>query len=197
MRILVACERSGIVRDAFIRQGHDAVSCDTEPTLSPGPHMQRDVRAVLGFPWDMIIAFPDCTHLAVSGALHFKAKRADGRQQAAIDFFMLFANHPCHRVSIENPIGIMSRMWRRPNQIIQPWHFGHDASKATCLWLKGLPNLEYNSCVLPRLINGKRRWANQTDSGQNRLGPSDDRPFLRAKTYSGIAEAMATQWSDL
>lgn len=140
----------------------------------------------------MIIAFPPCTDLCVSGARHFAAKRADGRQQASIDFFMLFANHPCPRVAIENPVGIMSKLWRKPDQIVQPWMFGEDASKATCLWLKGLQLLrETNRLPLP--LGG--RWANQTPSGQNKLGPSEQRARLRSKTYAGIAEAMAQQWA--
>lgn len=142
----------------------------------------------------MVIAFPPCTDLSVSGARHFAAKRADGRQQRSIDFFMQFANCDAPRVAIENPVGIMSSQWRKPDQIIQPYQFGHDASKATCLWLKGLPLLAPTD-VLP---GGREvRRANQTPSGQNKLGPSPDRARLRAVTYSGIAAAMADQWGSL
>lgn len=147
MRILVACEMSGVVRDAFRERGHDAISCDLQESERPGPHVVGDVLPLLSERWDMVIAFPPCTDLCVSGARHFAAKRADGRQQAAIDFFMRFANLDCPQVAIENPVGIMSRLWRKPDQIIQPWQFGHDASKKTCLWLRGLSLLEPTSIV--------------------------------------------------
>ena len=139
----------------------------------------------------MIIAFPPCTHLAVSGARYFKAKQADGRQQEAIDFFMLFANADCEKIIIENPVGIMSSKYRKPDQIIQPWQFGHPESKATCLWLKGVEPLVPTN-VLTKPANGI--WNNQTPSGQNKLGPSPERAKIRSKTYSGIADAMAAQW---
>lgn len=191
MRILLACEVYGAVRDALIRRGHDAVSCDLLPSKSSGPHIQGDVLPHLGDGWDMMIAFPPCTHLAVSGARYFAAKRADGRQQAAIDFFMALANAPIPRIAIENPVGIMSSIWRKPDQIIQPWQFGHPESKATCLWLKALPKLlPTNALSAP----ASGRWANQTPSGQNKLGPSPDRAMIRSRTYQGIAEAMASQW---
>jgi hypothetical protein len=192
MRILVACELSGHVRDALIANGHDAVSCDIEPSERPGPHIQGDVRLVLNIGWDMMIGFPPCTHLAVSGARHFAAKRADGRQQQGIDFFMQLVNAPIPRVAIENPVGVMSSIYRKPDQVIQPWQFGHDASKATCLWLRGLPPLHPTN-ILPVPYRGY--WANQTPSGQNRLGPSPDRARLRSATYHGIAQAMADQWT--
>ena len=193
MRILVACEESQTVTKEFRALGHSAWSCDIQPCSGGHPewHLQCDVRLILGEQWDMILAFPDCTHLAVSGARYFAQKRADGRQQAAIDFFMLFADHTCPRIAIENPVGIMSSVWRKPDQIIQPWMFGEDASKATCLWLKGLPLL------VPTNIIRKERYANQTPSGQNKLGPSPDRAKLRSKTYAGIAQAMAAQWGCL
>lgn len=193
MRILIACEESQAVTKEFRALGHSAWSCDIEPCSGGHPewHLQCDVGLILGEQWDMILAFPPCTHLAVSGAAWFAAKRADGRQQAAIDFFMQFANHPCPRIAIENPVGIMSNTWRKPDQIIQPWMFGHDASKATCLWLKGLPPLQ------PTKIIRKDRYANQTASGQNKLGPSPDRAKLRSKTYAEIAKAMAAQWGNL
>lgn len=193
MRILVACEESQAVTKEFRALGHSAWSCDLEPCSGGHSewHLQCDVGLILGEQWDMILAFPPCTHLSVSGARYFAEKRADGRQQAAIDFFMQFANHTCPRIAIENPIGIMSSVWRKPDQIIQPWMFGHDASKATCLWLKGLPPLQ------PTEIIRKDRYANQTPSGQNKLGPSSERAKLRSKTYAGIAKAMAAQWGNL
>lgn len=192
MRVLIACEKSGVVRDAFIRKGHAASSCDLLPSESPlGHHYICDVTRLLDWKWDLLIAFPPCTHLAVSGARYFAQKRADGRQQEAVDFFMRFANARSGKIAIENPIGIMSSIWRKPDQIIQPWQFGHPESKATCLWLKNLPLLTpTNILELPK----SGRWDNQTPSGQNKLGPSPERAFLRAKTYQGIANAMAEQW---
>jgi hypothetical protein len=142
----------------------------------------------------MIISFPPCTHIASSGARWFREKQADGRQQSAIDFFMLFADHPCPKIAIENPVGIMSTQYRKPDQIIQPWQFGHDASKKTCLWLKNLLPLQGTKNIPGRTVDGKERWGNQTDSGQNKLTPSDDRWKLRSKTYQGIADAMSKQW---
>lgn len=182
MNVLVACEYSGTVRDAFSRLGHTAVSCDILPTESPGEHYQGDVREILDLPWDLVIAFPPCTHLAVSGAKHFEAKRADGRQQAAVDFFMLFANCGAPRVVIENPVGIMSTVYRRPDQIIQPWQFGHGETKATCLWLKGNPLL-----VPTNEVSGREHRI-------HRLPPTPDRAKIRSKTYQGVADAMAAQW---
>ncbi len=200
MKILIACEYSGIVRDAFRRKGHDAWSCDILPTEGdPMYHFQCDVREKFDDSWDMIIAFPPCTHLAVSGSKYFKQKQADGRQQQGIDFFMLFANHSCPKICIENPVGIMSSKWRKPDQIINPFQFGHPEAKKTCLWLKGLPKLIPTN-VLP--LPGSGRWNNQTKDGQNKLlldgkwiGFNDPRTQkLRGKTYQGIAEAMADQW---
>lgn len=221
MKILVACEFSGVVREAFnARAGCYAVSCDLLPCEDgrSDVHFQGDVREILNNDWDLIIAHPPCTHLASSGAAHFAAKRADGRQQEGIDFFMLFTRLKCPRVCIENPVGIMSRLYRKPDQIIQPYQFGHPESKATCLWLKGLPKLVKTHDLEPiwrknldgtdaKDSKGKRynaahnrpqiRWENQTASGQNKLGPSKDRWKLRSITYSGIAAAMADQWSSL
>ncbi len=188
MKVLVACEFSGIVRDEFIKKGHEAISCDLLPTEKEGPHIEDDVKKYLSDDWDLILAFPPCTHLASSGARYFAQKRADGRQQEGIDFFFLFTQTDCPKVCIENPIGIMSSLYRKPDQIIQPWMFGEDASKATCLWLKGLPKLE------PTDIIKKERYANQTPSGQNKLGPSPTRAKERSITYQGIAKAMADQW---
>jgi len=192
MRVLVACEYSGAVRDAFIAQGHDAVSCDLLPTDVPGPHHEGSVLDIINDGWDMMIAFPPCTHLAVSGARWFAAKRADGRQQQGIDFFMELANANIPKIAIENPVGIMSTEWRKPDQIIQPWQFGHEATKTTCLWLKGLPQLT------PANIVGKGE-RHITKSGRSlpkwyNLPPSEDRWKVRSKTFQGIADAMAQQW---
>ena len=195
MRALIACEESQAVCKAFRARGVKAWSCDLLPCSGGRPewHVQGDVREWLDDPWDMVIAFPPCDHLAVSGARWFPEKRADGRQQAGIDFFLLFTRlDHVPRVAIENPVGIMSSLWRKPDQIIQPWQFGDDASKATCLWLKGLPLLAPTN-ILPGGRDVRR--ANQTPSGQNKLGPSPDRARLRSQTYPGIAAAMAEQWS--
>lgn len=195
MRVLVACEFSGIVREAFnARAQCYATSCDLLPPEDGRVdcHIQGDVLDVLRDDWDMMIAHPPCDHLAVSGARWFPEKRADGRQQAAIEFFMALVNAPIPHIAIENPIGIMSRLYRKPDQIIQPWQFGHPESKSTCLWLKGLPKIAHKD-VLPLPASG--RWTNQTPSGQNKLGPSPTRAADRARTYTGIATAMAEQWS--
>jgi len=192
MRVLIACEYSGTVRDAFIAKGHDAMSCDLLPTDKEGPHYQGDVFDIIGDGWDMMIAHPPCTHLAVSGARWFKDKARE--QEQALDFVRALLNADIPRIALENPISIISSKVRKPDQIVQPWQFGHDASKSTCLWLKGLPKLVPTSLVAPRIVNGKKRWANQTDSGQNRLTPSEDRWKIRSETYSGIAKAMADQW---
>ena len=182
--ILVACEESQAVTKAFRQQGKIAFSCDILPCSGGHPewHYQTDVRELLAQDWGAIIAFPPCTDLASSGARWFPEKRKNGTQQRSIDFFMLFANHRCPKIAIENPIGIMSSVWRKPDQIIQPWMFGHGETKATCLWLKGLPLLKPTQVVSGR---EQRIW---------KLPPSADRAQLRSKTYSGIAEAMAIQW---
>jgi site-specific DNA-cytosine methylase len=184
MKILVACEESQAVTIALRERGHEAYSCDIIPCSGGHSewHLQQDVTPLLLDPWDMVIAFPPCTDLSVSGARYFAQKIADGRQQRSIDFFMLFANCKCQRVAIENPIGIMSSRWRKPDQIIQPWQFGHGETKATCLWLKGLPLLKPTGIVSGR---EQRVW---------KMGPSPERAKLRSKTYSGIADAMAKQW---
>lgn len=192
--VLVACEFSGRVRDAFAARGFEAWSCDYLPSETEGNHWQADVLTILNNQnWDLIIAHPPCTRLAVSGAWTWKGKEEEQRQ--SIDFFMSLYNADCKHVAVENPVGIMSSVFRKPDQIIQPYQFGEDASKATCLWLKGLPRLEPTDWVPPRMINGRPRWANQTASGQNKLGPSPSRASERARTYRGIAEAMAQQWS--
>jgi site-specific DNA-cytosine methylase len=134
MRVLIACEYSGKVRDAFISKGHDVMSCDILDTEKPGPHYKGDVRDILYDGWDMLIGFPPCTHLASSGARWFKEKQSDGRQQEGIDFFMLLANSGIPKIALENPVGIMSSRYRKPDQIIQPWQFGHGETKSTCLW---------------------------------------------------------------
>jgi len=194
MRILVACEESQSVANAFRDRAQEAYSCDLLPCSGGHPewHIQGDVVGLLSERWDLVIAFPPCTDLAASGARYFAEKRKDGRQQASIEFFMRFTDLPhVPRVAIENPIGIMSTYWRKPDQIIQPWMFGHPESKATCLWLKGLPPLRPTRVLAPPESG---RWDNQTPSGQNRLGPCPDRAKIRSKTYSGIAIAMADQW---
>jgi hypothetical protein len=182
LRVLVACEYSGTVRDAFRKLGHDAMSCDLLPTDADGPHYQGDVFDVIGDGWDLMIAHPPCTHLSVSGARHFAAKRADGRQQSAIDFFMRLKQADIPRMAIENPVCIMSTVWRKPDQVIHPWQFGHGETKATCLWLKGLPMLQPTNIVEGR------------EARIHKMPPSADRWKERSKTYAGIAQAMADQW---
>lgn len=247
MRVLIACEFSGIVRDAFLARGHDVWSCDLLPSDSAGPHYQGDVLNLLDgwMPvafqadcdpdgdgwcqvndsdpsicwcngptmddfecqeidgelftrplhrphWDLMIAHPPCTYLSVSG-LHWNRRRPE-RQRCtddAVEFVKRLANAPIERIVIENPIGALSTRWRKPDQIVQPWQFGHDASKATCLWLKNLPPLTQTDVLAG---DRKTRRANQTPSGQNKLGPSPDRWKLRSLTYPGIAAAMASQW---
>jgi site-specific DNA-cytosine methylase len=193
---LIACESSGAVRDAFRARGHFAMSCDLLPSEQPGPHHQGDVRELLGQEWDLLIAHPPCTYLSVSG-MHWTTRglRDPKLTEDALDFVRLFMDAPIERIAIENPVSVISSRIRKPDQIIQPYQFGHDASKKTCLWLKGLPLLTPTQMVEPRIVNGKQRWGNQTDSGQNKLPPSKDRWKLRSKTYEGIADAMAAQWS--
>jgi hypothetical protein len=195
MRVLVACEFSGIVRDAFIRRGHVAYSCDLLPTSAPGPHLQGDVRDYLDLGWDLMISHPPCTYVCVSG-IHWTTRglRDPKLTEDALDFVRLLLAAPIKRKALENPVSIISSRIRKPTQIIQPHQFGHDASKKTCLWLDELPPLTPTKYVPPRMVKGKPRWANQTDSGQNKITPSADRWALRAETYSGIADAMADQW---
>jgi hypothetical protein len=186
MRVLIACEYSATVRDAFLRAGHDAWSCDLLPTEgSPERHVQGDVLKELDVGWDLLIAHPPCTHLAVSGARWFPAKRADGSQQKAVDFFLALANAPIPRIAVENPVCIMSRLYRKPDQIIQPWQFGHGELKATCLWLKGLPKLTPTAIVPGR------------EARVHKMPPGPDRWKERSRTFPGIAEAMASQWGKL
>jgi hypothetical protein len=192
-RVLVGCEYSGRVREAFRRRGHDAWSCDLLPAEDGSPyHIQGDVLAVLGDGFDLGIFHPPCTHLAVSGARHFEEKRADGRQQEAIDFFMALANAPIPRIAIENPVCIMSSVWREPDQVVQPFWFGHPEFKATCLWLKGLPRLRATKRLSPPLKDSAE-W--NAWNRVHRMPPSPDRWKERSRTYEGIAEAFAEQWS--
>lgn len=187
MNVLIACEYSGVVRDEFIKAGHDAISCDLLPTEKPGPHYQGDLFDIIDHPWDLMIAHPPCTDLAVSGARHFEAKRFDGRQYASTAFFMQIVRRSAHipKTAIENPICIMSRVYRKPDQIIQPWMFGHGETKATCLWLKGLTSLKPTEIVEGR------------EPRVHLMPPSADRWKLRSTTYRGIAEAMAKQWGGI
>jgi hypothetical protein len=197
VKVLIACEYSGTVRDAFRAAGHDAMSCDLLPTDAPGPHYQGDVRDVLSDGWDLMIAHPPCTYLSVSG-MHRTARGLRDPQltEDALDFVRLLLAAPVPRIALENPVSVISTRIRRPDQIIQPWQYGHDASKTTCLWLQGLPALRPTQIVEPRTVDGRKRWGNQTDSGQNRLSPSPDRWKLRSATFPGIAAAMAAQWGD-
>ena len=182
MKILIACEYSGTVRDAFITAGHDAMSCDLLPTDKPGPHYQGDVFDVITDGWDLMICHPPCTHLSVSGARHFAAKRASGVQQEALEFVRALLAAPIPRIALENPISIISSQIRKPDQIIQPWQFGHGETKATCLWLKNLPKL-----IPTDIVDGR-------EARIHKMGPSPDRWKLRSTTYKGIAEAFANQW---
>jgi site-specific DNA-cytosine methylase len=190
MRILVACEYSGIVRDAFIAMGHDAVSCDLLPTEAPGPHYHGDVRDILNDGWDLMIAHPPCTHLAVSGARWFKDKKEEQKQ--ALEFVRLLLDAPIERIALENPVSVISTQIRKPDQIIQPYEHGHEATKTTCLWLKNLPLL------MPTKVVGKGE-RHITRSGRSlpswyNLPPSKDRWKVRSKMFEGIALAMAQQW---
>jgi hypothetical protein len=180
MRVLIACEYSGRVRDAFIRRGHDAMSCDLLPTDVDGPHYQGDVFEIINEGWDLMIAHPPCTHLAVSGARWFKDKQIE--QAQALDFVRQLLAASIPRIAVENPISIISSRIRKPDQIIQPWQFGHGETKATCLWLKDLPKLQPTDIVEGR------------EARIHRMPPSKDRWKKRSETYQGIADAMAAQW---
>lgn len=190
MRVLVACEYSGTVRDAFKERGHDAWSCDLLPTDSPGQHIQCDVLEVLNDEWDLVIAHPPCTHLAVSGARWFKDKQKE--QGEALEFFRKILEAPVNKICVENPVSIVSSRIRKPDQTIQPWMFGHEVSKKTCLWLKNLPLLTPTNIVgkgeFVTFSSGKKMpsWYN--------LSPGEDRWKIRSKTFEGIAKAMAEQW---
>ena len=203
MRVLVACEESQAVTKELRRLGHEAYSCDVQECSGGHPewHLQQDVIPLLTEPWDMIIAFPPCTDLAVSGARHFAKKRADGRQQRSIEFFMQFANADCPKVAIENPIGIMSSHYRKPDQIIQPYQFGDHARKSTCLWLKGLPKLIPTNIVDPgEIVMGGYSVGASLNYARDENGKiipwKDPRTAkIRSKTFPGIARAMAEQWA--
>ena len=201
LKVLVACEYSGRVRDAFIGGGHMAMSCDLLPSDKPGLHYQGDVTDILDQGWDIMIAHPPCTYLSVSG-MHWTTRGLRDPQltEDALAFVQLLMNAPISKIAIENPISVISSRVRKPDQIINPYEFGHDASKKTCLWLKNLPLLKTTQIVEPRIVitpNGKfaKRWGNQCDNyGQDKLPPSADRWKLRSTTYQGIADAMAAQW---
>lgn len=195
MKVLIACEYSGVVRDAFTAKGHDAMSCDLLPSDTPGKHYQGDVRDILNDGWDMMLAFPPCTDLAVSGARHFPAKIADGRQQRALDFVQLLMNAPIEKICIENPVGVISTKIRKPDQTIQPYQFGHEAQKTTHLWLKNLPLLVPTNIVgkgeFVTFPSGKRHpkwWSDLPSTGNPKNA------LKRGKTFQGIGEAMAEQW---
>jgi len=191
-QVLVAFEFTGTVRDAFTARGHYAISCDFLPSETPGPHFQGDVREILDTGFDLMIAHPPCTHLASSGARHFSEKLH--LQEEALELVRLILEAPIPRIAVENPVGIISNRIRKPDQIIQPYEFGEDASKKTCLWLKDLPPLQPTKIVEPRWIWGLPRWGNQTNGGQLKAQRTDSRARDRTRTYPGIADAMACQW---
>ncbi len=204
MRILVACEESQAVTKELRKLGHEAFSCDLLPCSGGYPewHLQQDVFEVIDKGWDMMVAFPPCTDLAVSGARHFERKRADGSQQKSIKFFMDLANAPIEKIALENPIGIMSSEWRKPDQIIQPWQFGDKAQKSTCLWLKNLPKLEHTDIVekgeffeFTSKKGEKKRMPMWYYKALQDAKTPEQRRTLRSKTFKGIAEAMANQWT--
>ena len=182
MKVLIACEYSGRVRDAFIKAGHEAMSCDLLQTDVPGPHYQGDVLDILNDGWDLMIAHPPCTHLAVSGSRWFKDKVKE--QAEALDFVRLLLNSPINKIALENPISVISSKIRKPDQIIQPWQYGHGETKATCLWLKNLPRL-----IPTNIVDGR-------EARVHKMPPSPDRWKLRSTTYQGIADAMAQQWGN-
>lgn len=197
MKVLIACEESQTVCKAFRDKGHEAYSCDILPPSGGHPewHIQGDVLEVLNENWDMMIAHPPCTYLSVSG-MHWTTRGLRDPQltEDALDFVRKLLNAPIAKIALENPVSVISSRIRKPDQIIQPYEFGHDASKKTCLWLKNLPLLKPTDIIEGRTVNGKMRWGNQTDSGQNKLGPSEKRAAIRSATYEGIAQAMASQW---
>lgn len=178
----MACEFSGAVRDAFAALGHDAWSCDLLPSETPGKHFEGDVSRILDLGWDLLIAHPPCTHLAISGARFFPEKIKDGRQRAALDFVQLLMDAPVPRIAIENPVSVISTKIRKPDQIVQPWMFGHGETKATCLWLKGLPLLKPT-----KIVKGREPRVHYMAPGPNRWRE-------RSRTYPGLARAMARQW---
>lgn len=193
MKVLIACEFSGTVRDAFIKAGHEAMSVDLMPTEQPGPHYMGDVFDVVDYPWDLMIAHPPCTHLTSSGAGHWERKKLNGSQQAAVSFVLKLAKLDIPRIAIENPVGVLSTVWRKPDQTFHPWDFGHTEQKHTCLWLKNLPPLEPTSDLrseakaLPRAQRERLRY----------VGQSKNRWKVRSQTFQGVADAMAKQWGNL
>ena len=203
MKVLVACEYSGRVRDAFINKGHEAMSCDLVPTDAPGPHYQGDVMDIINDGWDLLIAFPPCTYLTLTGNKWFKPEFADRfpkrhqQRKDAVDFFMKIATMPIPKIAIENPIGVMSRIYRKPDQIIQPWQFGFPTTKATCLWLKGLPTLkptnivDKGEVVVSKSGNRMSKWYYETSKLPLKNGA---RAKARSVTFQGVADAMADQW---
>jgi hypothetical protein len=205
MRILVACEESQAVTKYLRKLGHEAFSCDLLPCSGGHPewHIKRSVLEVMHEGWDIMLAFPPCTHLATSGARHFAKKIADGRQQEGVDFFMQMINAPIERIAVENPIGIMSTKYRKPDQIVQPWQFGDKAQKSTCLWLKNLPKLEPTDIVdkgeffeFISKKGKKKRMAMWYYKALQIAKTPEERSTLRSKTFEGIAHAMATQWTN-
>jgi len=200
MRVLIACEYSGAVRDEFIKLGHDAMSCDLLPTDAPGPHYQGDVFDIINDGWDMMIAFPPCTHLALSGAMHFEKKRLDGRQEEGLQFVRDLMNANIPKIAIENPIGIISSRIKKYDQIIQPYYFGDPFQKSTCLWLKGLQPLKRTNVVN---CGEFKEWVDKKTGKKKRqplwffeaLSQGDLRWKIRSQTFPGIAKAMAEQWS--
>ena len=205
MKVLIAGEYSGTVRDAFIKQGHDAMSCDLLPTDIPGPHYQGSVFDIIDQGWDLMIAHPPCTHLAVSGSKYFAQKIADGRQQAALDFVWRLINAPIKKIAIENPVSVISSKIRKPDQIVHPWMFGHPMSKATCLWLNNLPLLkptklvdkgDFKTWVCSTTGKKKRQSQWMYDAACIARTPAE-RSKIRSKTFQGIADAMANQWGNL
>lgn len=216
MKVLIACEYSGTVRDAFIARGHDAISCDLLRTVKPGPHYEGDVFDIINDGWDLMIAHPPCTYLSVSG-MHWTKRGLRDPQltEDALEFVQRLMDAPINKIAVENPVSVISSRIRKPDQIVNPYQFGNDASKKTCLWLKNLPLLQTTEYIEPRLVccgmevpnedihgcpncegqkTARKRWGNQCDSGQNKLPPSKDRWKLRSTTYQGIADAMAVQW---
>lgn len=202
LKVLIACEWSGIVREAFASLGHESISCDLLPTEKPGKHYQGDLMDILSENWGLVIAFPPCTHLSSAGAPSWKEKQSDGRQQKAIDFVLEIYNSDCDKIAIENPTGILSTVWRKPDQIINPYQFGEPFKKRTCLWLKNLPKLEPTNIVEPLY-----HWTcNSTQGGLLKDGTrrKSRLPIYKAwstskergRTFQGIANAMAEQWSD-
>lgn len=208
-RVLIACEESDEVRGRFEKLGFDAWSCHLQPNRNPkAKHYQGNVFDIINYGWDAMIAFPPCTHLAVSGAAWFEQKRKDGRQKEGIDFFMAMVNAPIKRIAIENPMGIMSTIYKKPTQIIQPYYFGDEVSKKTCLWLKNLPPLYHNAT--PNLFDENITHVGKGEIVEFKSGvkmpkwyadawrlPKDERTKLRSKTFPGIAQAMADTWGEV